>query len=49
MNNVCHKINFSGSDINDSNFDVDPAAVINAKEPVIDLIIYDNVQPAMTL
>jgi hypothetical protein len=39
MNIVCHKISFSGSDIKDSNFVDDPAAVISVNEPDKDLKI----------
>ena len=39
INIVCHKINFSGSDIKDSNFAADQAAVISVNEPDRDLNI----------
>jgi hypothetical protein len=39
INIVCHRINFSGSDMNDSNFADEPAAVIRTNEPVNDLKI----------
>ena len=49
MNIVCHKINFSGSDTNVWNFALDPAAVININDHDKDLMIYEIVQPAITL